>query len=129
MREGDLTDELVEGFAWLVADGLDVVQVLDEVLTAGTVLVREVPHAGHFLDMNLALLACCVDAEVPLKRLDRGVLQGLPALGDDVAQFIADGLVHESLQYDLHALVQQFEQVVLKPRHSFLHLFLRLEGA
>ena len=72
--------------------------------------------------MDIVLLADGVNAELSLKHLRHRFFQQLAALGHDIAELIANCLVHSLLHDDLDAFIEQLEQVVLQTGNSLLDL-------
>ena len=97
MREGDLPDQLLQGLLRLVAQGLDVLEVGEDVLAGLPLLVGEVPERHVLLGPHLVLLAGGVDVVLALQLLGDGLLQQPAALRDDGAELVADRLVHRRL--------------------------------
>ena len=97
MREGDLPDQLLQGLFPLVAQGLDVLEVSENVLTGLLLLVGEVRQRHVILGLHLVLLTGGVDVILALQLLGDGLLQQPAALRDDRTELVADSLVHRRL--------------------------------
>ena len=92
MREGDFPHQLIEGFLRLEATGLDVGEVIENILACRLLLFGQVGHLGVRIGSDLILLG--EDAVLPLKLLRNGVFEQLAALRHDVAELVANLLVH-----------------------------------
>ena len=78
----------------LVTQGLDVLEVVEDLLTGLPLLVVEVPHRHVVLDLHLVLLPGGVDVVLALQLLGDGLLQQPAALGHDRAELVANRLIH-----------------------------------
>jgi len=90
--EGNFPHQLVIGLFRLQPRGFDVVQVDKELVAILLILFRQMPHAFGGLDDSFRF-AIHVDAKLPLQNFSNRVFQKAAALGDDVAEGVALGLV------------------------------------
>src|SRR5208337_3048575 len=92
MREGNLSDQLIERFLRLEAASFDVAKVIENILACRLLLFRQVAHLGVRISGDLILLG--EDAVLPLKLLRNGVFEQLPASRHNAAELVANLLVH-----------------------------------
>src|SRR5216684_9018126 len=92
MRERNFPDQLIEGFLRLEATGLDVAKVIENILACRLLLFGQMGHLGVRIGGDLILLG--EDAVLSLKLLRNRVFQQLAALRHDVAELVANLLVH-----------------------------------
>src|SRR5262245_11981739 len=92
MCEGDLPHQLVERLFRVESTSLDMAKMIEDILTCCPLLFRQMGHSGVRIGSHLILLG--EDAILPLKLLRNGVFKQLAALRDDVAELVANLLIH-----------------------------------